>query len=176
MICVPTHAIYLMRAYERNGYAVVVTKNLDPIAAWRAVLLAHSRAVRAIEADLNAAGAIPLGWYDVLLELDAAEDGSLRMQDLGLRAVLSRTRVSRIVSELEAAGLAERCPDPEDGRATLAAVTPEGRRQLRATAPSYLAGIERHFTQYLSDDEQQTIATGLQHVVDAHHAIADPRR
>lgn len=71
----------------------------------------------------------------MLLQLDAAEDGSLRMQDLGLRAVLSRSRVSRIVSELETAGLGERCPDPDDGRATLAAITPQGRQQLRATAP-----------------------------------------
>ena len=170
------HAILPMRARERNGYACDMAHRNDPLAAWRAMLLAHSRAVRAIETDLEASGAIPLGWYDVLLELDAAEDGSLRMQELGLRAVLSRTRVSRIVSELEAAGLAERRPDLEDGRATLAAITPQGRRQLRATAPAYLAGIDRHFTQYLSPDEQRSIATGLQRVVDAHHANADPRR
>ena len=153
-----------------------MANDIDPVAAWRAMLLAHSRAVRAIEADLEAAGAIPLGWYDVLLELDAAADGLLRMQELGLRAVLSRTRVSRIVGELESAGLAERRPDAEDGRATLAAITPRGRRQLRATAPTYLAGIERHFTQYLTRDEQRTIATGLQQVVDAHQATTDPRR
>lgn len=146
------------------------------IAAWRAMLLAHSRAVRAIEADLESAGSISLGWYDVLLELDAAEDGCLRMQDLGLRAVLSRTRVSRIVGELEAAGLAERRPDPDDGRATLAVITTQGRRQLRATAPTYLAGIERHFTRHLSDAEQHTIATGLHRVVDAHQAVSDPRK
>ena len=66
------------------------------VAAWRALLLAHNRAVRAIEADLDATEAVPLGWYDVLLELQAEPDG-LRMQDLGERAVLSRTRVSRLV-------------------------------------------------------------------------------
>jgi DNA-binding MarR family transcriptional regulator len=78
------------------------------VGAWRAVLLAQSRVVRAIERDLDAAGAIPLGWYDVLLELNAAPDRQLRMQDLAMRAVLSRTRVSRIVTELADAGYVER--------------------------------------------------------------------
>jgi len=146
------------------------------MAAWRAVLLAQSRALRAIERDLAIAGTIPLGWYDVLLELNAAPDRRLRMQDLGLRAVLSRTRVSRIVSELETAGYVERVPDSVDGRATLATITNDGRAALRQAAPTYVAGIEEHFTRYLSVAQQRTIATALQRVIDAHDAEADPRR
>lgn len=148
---------------------------IDPLAAWRAVLLAQSKAVRAIEADLAADDVIPLGWYDVLLELNAAREG-LRMQELGLRAVLSRTRVSRIVAELEKEGLVARSPDPADGRASIATITAAGRAALRSAAPVYLAGIEQHFTRYLSVAQQRAIATGLQKVVDAHDAQADPRR
>jgi len=139
----------------------------DSVDAWRALLLAHNRAVRAIEADLDAAEAIPLGWYDVLLELQAEPDG-LRMQDLGDRAVLSRTRVSRLVDELEARGLVERRPDPTDGRATLAAITPAGRAAFRATAPVYLAKIEEHFGRHLTAHERQVVARALTKVVDAH--------
>jgi len=139
----------------------------DSVDAWRALLLAHNRAVRAIEADLDATDAIPLGWYDVLLELQAEPDG-LRMQDLGDRAVLSRTRVSRLVDELEARGLVERRPDPTDGRATLAAITPAGRAAFRATAPVYLAKIEEHFGRHLTAHERQVVARALTKVVDAH--------
>jgi DNA-binding MarR family transcriptional regulator len=153
-----------------------MSEQLDPVAAWRAVLLAQSRALRAIERDLADGGHIPLGWYDVLLELNSAPDRRLRMQELGMRAVLSRTRVSRIVSELEAAGLVERVPDPEDGRATLASITGDGRAALKQAAPAYFEGIERHFTQYLSPAQQRTIVGALQRVVDAHDAQADPRR
>ena len=85
----------------------------DPIAAWRSMLLAHSSALRAIEADMGAAGSIPLSWYDVLLELNGA-GGRLRMQELAGRVVLSRTRVSRLVDELEHRGLVTRQPDPTD--------------------------------------------------------------
>jgi DNA-binding MarR family transcriptional regulator len=148
----------------------------DPLAAWRAVLLAQSRALRAIERDLADNGQIPLGWYDALLELNAAPKRRLRMQELAQKVVLSRTRVSRIVTELEAAGYVERIPDPDDGRATLAAITAAGRAALRQAAPIYLAGIQEHFTRYLSDTQQQAIAIGLQRVIDAHDAQADPRR
>ena len=148
----------------------------DPVAAWRAVLLAQSRAMRSIERDLAAAGEISLTWYDVLLELNAAPDRRLRMQELGLRAVVSRTRVSRIVTELESAGLVERVPDPEDGRATLATITTAGRTALKHAAPVYLAGIQHHFTRHLTVSQQRAIANGLQRVIDVHDAETDPRR
>ena len=147
----------------------------DGVAAWRALLLAHNRAVRAIEADLDATDAIPLGWYDVLLELQAEPDG-LRMQDLGDRAVLSRTRVSRLVDELEARGLVERRPDGTDKRATLAAITPAGRAAFRATAPLYLAKIDEHFGRHLTAREREVVARALTKVVDAHSRLAPPTR
>jgi DNA-binding MarR family transcriptional regulator len=147
----------------------------DPIAPWRAMLLAHSRAVRAIEADLRRAGSIPLTWYDVLLELDGA-DGRLRMQDLGERVVLSRTRVSRLVDGLVADGLVRREPDPADGRATFAVITDAGLGALRSTAPIYLRGIEQHFTRHLRPTERRCIAEGLTRVVDAHQNLEPPRR
>jgi hypothetical protein len=36
---------------------------------------------------------LPLSWYDVLLELNSAPGRRLRMQELGNRVVLSRSRV-----------------------------------------------------------------------------------
>lgn len=146
----------------------------DRVAAWRGVLMAQHRVVRAIEADLAAAGVIPLTVYDVLLELNSAPGRCLRMQQLGQRVVLSRTRVSRLVDDLEADGLVERRPDPDDGRATLACLTPKGRHAFRRAAPMYLRGIEQHFTALLTDDERRTIARGLQRVVD-HHDQGAPR-
>lgn len=148
----------------------------DPFGAWRALLLAHSRALRAIERDLDAADTIPLGWYDVLLELNAASDRQLRMQDLAARAVLSRTRVSRIVGELEDEGFVERVPDPDDGRATLARITAAGRAALKRAAPQYLASVEQHFNRHLSPTARSSIETSLQRVVDAHQAELDLRR
>ncbi len=147
------------------------------LAAWRGLLNAHAAVVGRIERDLAAAeGAyLPLTWYDVLLELNGA-GGRLRMQDLGDRVVLSRTRVSRLVDELSRRGLVVREPDDTDGRVTYAAVTAEGKKILRATAPRYRRGIEEHFTKHLTPDEQRIIATALSRVVDAHQPVAESRR
>ena len=165
--CVHVHARSMLGAVNRDN---------ERIAAWRALLLTQSRVVRAIESDLEAAALIPLTWYDVLLELNAAPGRQLRMQQLGLRTVLSRTRCSRLVTELEDAGLVERLPDPDDGRATLATITEKGRAALTKAAPVYRRGIAQHFARHLTADEQRVIAIALQKVIDAHEALIDPRR
>jgi DNA-binding MarR family transcriptional regulator len=181
-----------MRAYARKCYRATVpaadladradppddADRADPpdppqsFAAWRALLLAHHACVRAIETDLDAARLLPLTWYDVLLELRSAPDG-LRMQELGQRVVLSRTRVSRLVDELEQGGLVTRRPDPADGRATIATITTAGEDAFRATAPVYLAKIDEHFNAHLSARERAVIAKALQRVADAE--AAEPR-
>ena len=138
------------------------------VAAWRGVLLAQNRVIAAIEADLQAARLVPLAVYDVLLELNAAPDRRLRMQELGQRVVLSRSRVSRLVDDMEKDGLVVREPDPADGRAVLATMTDAGRRAFRAAMPIYLDGIERHFAAHLGQGERQAIARGLGRVVEHH--------
>jgi DNA-binding MarR family transcriptional regulator len=131
------------------------------LAAWRAMLQAHSSALRAIDAELARAATIPLTWYDVLLELRGAEDGRLQMQELGRRVVLSRTRVSRLVDEMTAHGLVGKVRDEDDRRVVWAAITDEGVAALRKTAPLYLRGIEAHFSAYLTDTEKSVVAAAL---------------
>jgi DNA-binding MarR family transcriptional regulator len=145
-----------------------MASDVDAVAAWRCVLLTRERVVRAIEQDLRDAGEIPLTWYDVLLELNAAPEHALRMQDLGARVVLSRSRVSRLVDDLERRGYVERRPDVLDGRATLATMTPAGRQAFRRAAKVYLRGIEQHFTRHIPPADQHSIVHALQPFVDDH--------
>jgi len=133
--------------------------------AWRGLLVAHSRLVPAMEADLRAAGQVPLSWYDVLLELNAAPDRRLRMSELGQRAVLSRTRVSRVVDELAAAGLAERQPDQADGRSSFAVLTSEGKEALRRAWPVYRQAIHRHLGARLTEQQCYELAALLGQVI-----------
>jgi DNA-binding MarR family transcriptional regulator len=135
----------------------------DPeVAAWRALLIAHSRLVPAMEKDLRVAGQVSLSWYDVLLELNAAPGRRLRMSELGERAVLSRTRVSRVVDELAGAGLAERQPDPADGRSSFAVLTPAGRDALRRAWPVYRDAIRRRVGAHLTAQQCRQLAALLE--------------
>ncbi|HEY6738727.1 MAG TPA: MarR family transcriptional regulator [Actinopolymorphaceae bacterium] len=138
------------------------------LAAWRAMLLAYNAALREIEADVRRDAPIPLTWYDVLLELDAAPGRRLRMRELGERVVLSRTRVSRLVEEMARQDLVRKEPDDRDARVTWAAITPAGRTALRRTAPVYLAGIDRHFARHLDERSLTSVARALTKVARAH--------
>ena len=139
--------------------------------AWEALLHAHAAIVPRIAADLEAATGLPLTWYDVLLELYRAHDNKLRMQDLGERVVLSRSRVSRIVDELAAAGHVDKQPDPCDGRGTLAVLTAEGRGIFRRAAPIHLDLIER-YVGCLTKTQAKAIRSGLNHVTEGAEAAA----
>ncbi len=139
--------------------------HVDRVAAWSSVLRVHAAVVPKLAQALNAAG-LPISWYDVLLVLNAAPERRLRMSELGAQAVLSREQISRVVTELERAGLVERQPNPDDKRSSFAHLTTEGRDRLRAAAPTYLDAIENHFTQHLSARELQVIATALGKVLD----------
>lgn len=138
------------------------------VRAWRAMLLAYDAAMRAIDANLARADSIPLSWYDVLLELRAAPEGRLQMQELSRRVVLSRTRVSRLVDDMAAAGLVDKVRDGADRRVVWATITPAGVTAFRVTAPLYLRGIEEHFAAHLTDEEKAVVATALTKVTAAH--------
>ncbi|KAA8889261.1 winged helix-turn-helix transcriptional regulator [Nocardia colli] len=127
--------------------------------AWSALLRVHAQLVPQLDADLRAAAGLPLAWYDVLLELDGVPP--LRMTDLGERVVLSRTRVSRLVTELETAGLVTREANPDDGRSAFVAITDAGRTRLHDAAPRYLAGIHQRFAAKLDPDELRTLTRTL---------------
>ncbi|WP_312858108.1 MarR family winged helix-turn-helix transcriptional regulator [Pseudonocardia pini] len=139
----------------------------DGVRAWAALLRIHAAVLRDLEQDMERTQNLPLTWYDVLLELNAAPDRRLRMQELGERAVLSRTRVSRIVDELARAGFVVREKDETDRRGNWAVLTPAGRERLREAAPGYLDGIARHFADHLSEAERTTVADALERVLAA---------
>jgi DNA-binding MarR family transcriptional regulator len=134
----------------------------DGILAWSAFLRAHAAVVRLIEAELEAKARLPLGWYDVLLELNAAPGRRMRMQELGEAAVLSRSRVSRIVDELVAAGLVERQANPSDRRSSYAVITDEGRKVFRRAAPAYLSAVRQHFASNLTDEQIKAVRVAME--------------
>ena len=143
--------------------------------AWAALLQVHAALVPRIDRALQRAAGLPLSWYDVLLELAAAPGGRLTMGELAQRVVLSRTRVSRIVDELVAAGLVGREGNPDDGRSAFAVLTADGLARYRAAAPHYLASIEREFASGLTDGELGAVAAALHTVLAQQPVPLSPR-
>ncbi|WP_020669283.1 MarR family winged helix-turn-helix transcriptional regulator [Amycolatopsis nigrescens] len=65
-----------------------------------------------------------------MLLSDLAKHGESRPSELAKRRMVDVSVVSRQIAQLSAAGLIERRPAPEDGRAALVQVSEEGYREL----------------------------------------------
>ena len=79
--------------------------------------------------------------YEALVLLTFSSRGSLPLGKMGERLQVHPTSVTSIVDRLEGAGLVVRRPHPEDGRAVLAEITPEG-RSLVEQATADLVGAD----------------------------------
>ncbi len=69
--------------------------------------------------------------YEVLMLLSFSRTGHLPLGIIGERLQVNAASVTNAVDRLEAQGLVERRPNPQDGRGTLAALTEPGRRLAR---------------------------------------------
>lgn len=125
--------------------------------SWGSLLRVHAALVPALDAEMRRNSGLALAWYDVLLELYATPGHRLRISTLADKVTLSRPRVSRIVDELVVAGLVCRESNPDDGRSSLAALTPAGVRKFRQAAPPYLDAIESGFASNLDTAELRVL-------------------
>jgi DNA-binding MarR family transcriptional regulator len=129
--------------------------------AWAVLLAAHATLVEKIEAAISKAGLPPLAWYDVLWELEKAEDGKLRMHELARRVVLSRSNLTRLADRLEHAKLIAREDTPHDRRGYHCVITAAGLTMRKKMWPVYKAEIERLFSQHVTVEEARVIGDAL---------------
>lgn len=97
--------------------------------------------------------------YEVLVLLSFSRRGALPLGKIGERLQVHATSVTPLVKRLEAAGLIRRSPHPEDGRAVLASITPEG-RELVERATEVVMGA-RFGLGSLSDEQCDDLTTLL---------------
>ena len=134
------------------------------MAAWRSFLEAHRRVVEVLEAELRDQEELPLGWYDVLVQLSESPTRSLRMQELADAVLLSKSGLTRLVDRMEANELVRRVPCADDGRGIMAQLTDTGMARLRDAAPTHVAGVRAHFADLLRPGEAAVLAQALSRI------------
>jgi DNA-binding MarR family transcriptional regulator len=125
--------------------------------SWGALLRAHARATERVGRRAEAGGALPLDWYDVLLALEYAPEGRLRMGELVEHVTLSRSGLTRLIDRIEAAGLVERHLCPSDRRAFETVLTPQGRAAREHSWPIYARAIAEGFGNRYTEEEAQLL-------------------
>lgn len=134
------------------------------VGVWRAFLHAHAAVTHELERELADVG-MPIGWYDVLLQLAEAPQRRLRMADLADRVLLSRSGLTRLVDRLQAEGYVRRERSADDARGTFTVLTPAGLAALRRAAPVHLAGVRAHWLAHYTDEELETLGALLRRVL-----------
>ncbi|MDJ1138390.1 MarR family winged helix-turn-helix transcriptional regulator [Streptomyces iconiensis] len=89
--------------------------------------------------------------YEALVLLTFSKAGELPMSKIGERLMVHPTSVTNTVDRLQGAGFVEKRPNPNDGRGTLAAITPKGREVCEAASKDLM---ERDFGLGVYDAEE----------------------
>ena len=126
--------------------------------AWVGLMRSQRKIFDAIEQELKQAGLPPLGWYDVMLELDRAEESRLRPFEIEQRTLFAQPNLSRMIDRLEREGLVRREAFRDDGRGQWVVITDAGRQKRAEMWETYGAAIRRHLGDKLSEFEAKTLA------------------
>jgi len=122
-------------------------------AAWRPFVALMLRLPSALDAELQKDAGINHFDYLVLSGLSEAPGHTLRMSELAAMASGSLSRLSHVVSRLEARGWVRREPCPGDGRFINAVLTEEGWQKVLATAPGHVTAVRELLLAALTEEE-----------------------
>ncbi|MGY4544294.1 DNA-binding MarR family transcriptional regulator [Arthrobacter sp. UYNi723] len=147
----------------------------DELAAWVRLYTVVELLPNVLDSQLRRDADLTSFEYYVLAMLSEAPDWTLRMTALAAQTSATLPRLSHVVKRLEARGLMERFPCPEDRRATNARITDEGWRKILETAPGHVANVRRHVIDALTPEQLgqlRGIADALLRRLDPEAAMA----
>ena len=139
---------------------------------WSALVAVYQPVLRDVVATLEQDAGIDSGTYSVLAYLDRA-GSPMRLRELQelMRVRYSQPGLSRLVQRMERDGVVERRVDPDDGRATLVALTRTGRTRCRAH-DVYNAALDEHLGRNVSATDATDLARALTAVAAARAAAS----
>lgn len=142
---------------------------VDGLPEWLTVARAYQDCDRAMTRKLAVVG-LSVPQYDLLMSL-MRKDGQTQ-QELASRLLVVKSNVSSLLSRAERDGLIERQENPEDGRAKLVTLTPEGRRLAKLGWKAQAEVIATMFEPFTPREIQQ-VARSMNRVREALAPLLD---
>ena len=124
---------------------------------WLRMLSCTVKIENEIRVRLRARFGITLPRFDLMAQLERHPDG-LRMGELSKRMMVTGGNVTGIVDQLERERLVERVADPQDGRAAMVRLTPDGRHTFAAMADVHEGWVADLFRDIPAADKTTMIA------------------
>ncbi|WP_084729947.1 MarR family winged helix-turn-helix transcriptional regulator [Streptacidiphilus neutrinimicus] len=119
---------------------------------WRAHLEVSRLLMYQLERELQPYG-LSINDYTILVELSEAPQRRMRMTDLAVATLQSKSRLSHQVTRMEAAGLVARDTCPGDRRGLFAVLTERGWETMRHVAPHHVRKVREHFIDRFDEDQ-----------------------
>ncbi|WP_405064074.1 MarR family transcriptional regulator [Kribbella sp. NBC_01505] len=127
--------------------------------AWRAFIAAQRVVNGRIEQQLQRDAGIPHTYYEILVRLSDAPDGRLRMSELAVATLGSRSRLSHAVNRLEQYGWVRREGIESDRRGQVAIITEAGREKLVESAPGHVEEVRSAIFDALTEEQVDQLFT-----------------
>ena len=136
-----------------------MTERLEPamLDAWRGLLFAHAKVVRALEADMLEQHDLPLTWFDLLSRIKQAPGQRLRMHQLEEASLFTRSGITGLADRLEQAGFVRRERSTEDRRGVYLAITEAGIDKINEVWPDHELSIHNHFGRHLDPKDAKAL-------------------
>ena len=152
----------------------VSSPSSERLHCWRLYIESALALVDVLDSELEQAVGISQRWYDVLVHLEESPAG-IRMNELADRILYSKSGFTRVVDRMEEAGLVERVHPAGDRRSILVVLTTKGTETMEEARRHHRDGIERHFSQCLTDADVKALTRALEKV-SAHARPLRPGR
>jgi DNA-binding MarR family transcriptional regulator len=162
-------------------YACRVAKVLDPaqMRTYFALTEATSLLQYAVQQQLRAEGGLSYVQFEILAKLADAER-PLTMTELADGVVYSRSGLTHQAGLLEDAGLVTRQASDRDQRATLVALTAEGRRRVAQVLPGHIEVVRELLFDALPEKDVHALgdimSRALEHMRSRPPRSAAPRK
>ncbi|MFB4314375.1 MarR family winged helix-turn-helix transcriptional regulator [Actinomadura sp. 21ATH] len=141
---------------------------LEPLEmrAWVAFLEASHLVEHEIQRQLKRDGGLSHADFDVLINLRVADAGRMRMSDLARKVMISKSRLTYQITQLERAGLVRRTACATDRRAVWAELTEAGAETLARVRPGHRRVVRENLIDVLTPGELRTLGETLGRVAD----------
>jgi DNA-binding MarR family transcriptional regulator len=146
----------------------------DRLRCWRLFFESAMALLDVLDSELQDAVGIPQRWYDVLVHTEESPNG-IQMTELADRILYSKSGFTRVIDRMEAAGLVRRVRPPNDRRSILVLPTEKGTKTLERARRHHRDGIQRHFSEHLSDTDVKALTHALEKI-SAHARPLRPGR
>jgi DNA-binding MarR family transcriptional regulator len=137
-------AVSAAASAQRDRETALTKDDRLDLRVWFRLLTCATLIERSVRQGLREEFGITLPKFDLLSQLDRAEEG-LTMGELSRRLMVTNGNVTGLIDRLVSEGLVARQPAPHDRRAQLVRLTPAGKQAFDAMIPKHQDFIAERF-------------------------------